>query len=393
MSLPQEHFTPAKKMNGTTLANAIPAAFYRGGTSNALMIQKSNLPTDQSEWEPILAGALGSPDPYGRQLNGMGGGFSSLSKACIIAPSERSDADAEYTFVQMGIKTGKMDLSGTCGNMTSAVAPFAIDEDMVHPVSNEEDGEWKATVRVYNTNTKKIIHCTVAVDRATSRFKSAGDYAIDGVPGTGSRIILHFLRPGGSKTGKTLPTGHATEEMDLTKLSSSSHLKTRKIQVTLSDVANPAVIIDGLSVGARVGITSDELDADRQTLELLEQLRKEGARLMGMDPEVESVPKLVMVFSPAADADGVNLVARVLSMRQAHRAIPLTIALNLGVACQIPRTLPHSMLKGSISGGRVVIGHPSGKIEVGASMCNGDVEAAVLHRTARLLMRGEVYWR
>jgi hypothetical protein len=293
----------------------------------------------------------------------------------------------------MGIKTGKMDLSGTCGNMTSAVAPFAIDENLVHPVPNDEDGESKATVRVYNTNTDKIIHCTVAVDRETSRFKSTGSYAIDGVPSTGSRIILHFLQPGGSKTGKTLPTGHATEEMDLMRLSSSSHLKNQKLQVTLLDVANPAVIIDGLAVSVKAGITSDELDADQRTLELLEQVRKEGARLMALDPEVESIPKLVMVFSPAADADGVNLVARVLSMRQAHRAIPLTIALNLGVACQIAGTLPHSMLKSSINEGRVVIGHPSGKIEVGASVRNGDVEAAVLHRTARLLMRGEVYWR
>ena len=380
-------------MNGVKPTNPIPAAFYRGGTSNALMLHKSNLPTDQSEWEPILAGALGSPDPYGRQLNGMGGGFSSLSKACIIAPSERSDADVEYTFVQMGIKTGKMDLSGTCGNMTSAVAPFAIDENMVRPRNEEVDGEPTATVRVYNTNTDKIIHCTVAVDKDTSRYKSAGDYAIDGVPGTGSRIALHFLRPGGSKTGKTLPTGHATEEMDLTKHSSSFHLKSQKIQVTLSDVANPAVIVDGPAIGVQAGITSDELDADCQTLALLEQVRREGARMMGMDPEVESIPKLVMVFSPPANTDGVNLIARVLSMRQAHRAIPLTIALNLGIACQIPGTIPHSSLTGSLNQGRVIIGHPSGKIDVGASMCDGDVEAAVLHRTARVLMRGEVYWQ
>lgn len=113
--------------------NPLPAAFYRGGTSNALMIHKSHLPANQSNWEPILAGALGSPDPYGRQLNGMGGGLSSLSKICIISPSERPDADVEYLFVQMGIKTGRIDLSGTCGNMTSAVGPFAVDEGLVSP--------------------------------------------------------------------------------------------------------------------------------------------------------------------------------------------------------------------------------------------------------------------
>lgn len=168
--------------------NPIQATFYRGGTSNALMIRKSDLPLNELEWEPMLAGALGSPDPYGRQLNGMGGGLSSLSKACIIAPSERSDADVEYTFVQVGIKTGKIDLTGTCGNMTSAVAPFAIDEKIVVPQFQEEDGRMTAAVNVFNTNTQKIIRCTINVDRGTKRFESTGDYSIEGVQGTGSRV-------------------------------------------------------------------------------------------------------------------------------------------------------------------------------------------------------------
>lgn len=153
------------------------------------------------------------------------------------------------------------------------------------------------------------------------------------------------------------------------------------------------MIIRGSEVGIDAELTSDRLDADHERLALLDVIRKEGARLMGMDPEVESVPKLVMVFPPPPDSSDINIFARVLSMRQAHRAIPLTIALNLGVACQIPGTLPQLMLKGFIDQGRVVVGHPSGKIEVGATMRDGDVEAAILHRTARPLMRGEVYWR
>lgn len=376
--------------------NPIRGAFYRGGTSNALMIQKAHLPNDQSEWEPMLAGALGSPDPYGRQLNGMGGGFSSLSKACIIAPSNRPDADVEYTFVQMGIKTGKMDLSGTCGNMTSAVAPFAIDEGLVCSqghIANGDCEDVRATIRVFNTNTGKIIHCEVAVDKSSGRYLSSGDYAIDGVPGTGSRITLQFLRPCGAKTGKTLPTGEPVDHLDLAKMSTLLSGESGSIQATLLDVANPAVIINGIDVGVQADIKPDQLDADQTKLALLESIRKEGARMMGLDSNIESIPKLVMVFTAPPDSDGVNLVARVLSMGQAHKAIPLTIALNLGVACQIPGTLPHSLFIGSANESRMVIGHPSGNIEVGASLKDGDVEAAVLHRTARVLMRGEVYWR
>lgn len=379
-------------MDISSTPNPIQAAFYRGGTSNALIFHKSNLPIEQSEWEPILAGALGSPDLYGRQLNGMGGGLSSLSKACIVAPSNRPDADVEYTFVQVEIKTGKLDLSGTCGNMTSAIAPFAIDEGIVEPGHHDVEDEMRGTVRVFNTNTKKIIHCTVAVDGGTRRFEPRGGYAIDGVPGTGSRITLHFLSPGGSKTGRTLPTTNPLDSMNLTALDgTSSSFERESIQVTLLDVANPAVIINGHDVGVDARTTPDELDANKDCLAKLEKIRQKGAEMMGMDPSIGSIPKLVIVF-PSQIA-GVNIETRVLSMRQAHRAIPLTIALNLGVACQMPGTLPHSMLQKNVTDGRVVVGHPSGRIEVGASMRDGEVEAAVLHRTARVLMRGEVYWR
>ena len=329
-----------RKMNGTSSPNPIPASFYRGGTSNALLIRRSHLPADQAEWEPILAGALGSPDPYGRQLNGMSGGFSSLSKACIVAPSQRPDADVDYAFVQMDIKSGKQDLSGTCRSMTSAIAPFAIDEGLVPPDKFEENGEFRAMVRVFNTNTEKIIHCTVSIDQTTNRFKPTGAYAIDGVPGTGSRIALHFIYPGGAKTGKTLPTGKPMDDISVSNLSTDFRFRRSTLPITLLDVANPAVIISGDDIGVTPNTTPDELESDPQRLAMLEQIRKEGARMMGLDPGFESIPKLVMVCSPSASDKGINLVARVLSMRQAHRAIPLTIALNLGVACQIPGTLP-----------------------------------------------------
>ena len=411
------------------------------------MIQRCHLPTNEADWRPLLAGALGSPDPYGRQLNGMGGGVSSLSKVCVIQVSRRDDADVDYTFVQMGIKDGNMDLAGTCGNMTAAVGPFALDEGLVHPViedgddgddddnNNNATGAKTVTVRIFNTNTNKIIHSRFSVEQEQEqdqkqggviwRFKPAGGYSIDGVPGTGSRITLSFLSPGGSKTGRTLPTGHPVDIMTL-KLGNSgggsgSSRDSLKLEVSLVDVANPAVIIRAADIDVDGNIAPDQLDKDVGKMNLLEEIRREGARMMGLDPSVDSIPKMVMVSvsvsapqpkpnstsTSAEDEDGVDIVARVLSMRQTHKAIPLTVALNLGVACHIAGSLPHSLVRRGGSGSTststssrsegttvVLVGHPSGKIEVGARMRDdGQVESAVLHRTARMLMRGEVFWR
>lgn len=381
-------------MGSYVAPSSIPATFYRGGTSNALMIQRCHLPNNQSDWEPLLAGALGSPDPYGRQLNGMGGGVSSLSKICVVQPSQREDADVDYTFVQMGIKDGRMDLAGTCGNMTAAVGPFALDEGVVHPAIDHIDNTSVSTVtvRIFNTNTNKIIHSRFAVDQgAKLRYNCEGPFSIDGVPGTGSQISLQFRFPGGAKTGKTLPTGIPLDTMILP--SSIDNQNTTTLQVSLIDVSNPAVIIKAADIGIDGDIMPDQLDKNIIKMSLLEDIRKEGARMMGLDPSVDSIPKMVMVSTPAAGSGGVDIVARVLSMGQTHKAIPLTIALNLGVACNIPGTLPHALRAGSGSQETIAVGHPTGKVEVGAKMNDGEVEHAILHRTARMLMRGEVFWR
>lgn len=376
-------------------SSSIPAVFMRGGTSNALMIHRSHLPFHEADWEPILAGAMGSPDPTGRQLNGMGGGVSSLSKVCVIQKSEREEADVDYTFVQLGILNGKMDLAGTCGNMTAAVGPFAVDEGLVEPVVEEEGSERMASVRIFNTNTNKIIHSRFAVEGVKPRFKSAGGYSIDGVPGTGSRITLSFLSPGGSKTGQILPTGNPVDILNLKVNKPPISRGPQTLRASLVDVANPAVIVLASDVGIQGGVRPDELDKDRGIMELLDEIRKEGARVMGLDPSIESIPKMVLVSAPQPSGGNPNIdiVARTLSMRQTHKAIPLTIALNLGVACNIPGTLPSSLVRCRVNEATVVVGHPSGQVEVGAQMRNGDVESAVLHRTARTLMRGDAYWQ
>ena len=171
----------------TKKQNQLPAAYYRGGTSRAIIFRQQDLPTDRKEWEPIFCGAIGSPDPNGRQLDGMGGGISSLSKICIVGPSTQPEADVDYTFAAIGVKNRDVDYSSNCGNMTSAIGPFAVDTGMV----DGQDGE--AIVRIHNTNTGKIIHSTFPV--AEGEAVSSGSFAIDGVAGTAAKIELAFINP------------------------------------------------------------------------------------------------------------------------------------------------------------------------------------------------------
>src|SRR6266478_5314782 len=169
------------------------AVFMRGGTSKAVMFRREDLPRDQALWAPIFLGVIGSPDPNGRQLDGMGGGISSLSKICVIGPPTRAGADVDYTFAQISIKDASADYSGNCGNMSSAVGPFAVDEGLVH-VAPDAAGE--ATVRIHNTNTRKMIIARFPLD--DGRAVVDGDFRLPGVAGTGASVRLDFLEPGGA---------------------------------------------------------------------------------------------------------------------------------------------------------------------------------------------------
>lgn len=167
--------------------NRLPASYYRGGTSRAIIFQQADLPQARKEWAPIFLGAIGSPDPNGRQLDGMGGGISSLSKVCVVGPASHPDADVDYTFAAIGVKDSEVDFSSNCGNLTAAIGPFAVDRGLVE----REDG--KATIRIHNTNTGKIIHSKFLV--AGGEAVADGEFAIDGVAGTASRVSLSFINP------------------------------------------------------------------------------------------------------------------------------------------------------------------------------------------------------
>src|SRR6476620_4772097 len=181
----------------------IPATFWRGGTSKGVFFLAKDLPAAREKIDPILLAVLGTPDPYGRQLNGMGGGVSSLSKAVIIGPPTHPDADVDYTFVQVAVDREMTDWSGNCGNLSSVFGPFAIDEGLVKVL----DGE--ATVRFHQTNTKKIIHARFRVEDGKAAVD--GDMEIPGVAGTGAPVRLDFVNPGGATTGKLLPTGNVLD--------------------------------------------------------------------------------------------------------------------------------------------------------------------------------------
>ncbi|KAF3064634.1 3-methylitaconate isomerase [Daldinia childiae] len=393
--------THTKSLNGikyvstTTMSpsRSFPALFVRGGTSNGLIVQRQHLPL-QDQWHTVLPAAMGAPDPYGRQLNGMGGGISSTSKICVLAPSTRPDADVEFTFVQVGIGDGKLDLAGNCGNMSSAVGPVAWDEGLVgergEKVMEGEGGCMEAMVRVFNTNTSKIIHSRFRVAGDPPLYYPEGDYEMDGVPGTQSRITLSFLDPSGAKTGKALPTGNVVDTLTLPDGSA--------IEASLVDVSNPGVFVRIDDLGIKDAnpdtFTPQVVESDPILKARLEAIRQAGAAKMGLDPKTESVPKIILLFSDLGSAD-VDIRCLALSMGQAHKAVPLTLALCLGAAANMPGTLPAQVrrTKGKKSNlGPVVIGHPSGTVEIGTTTENGRIISADLLRTARVLMKGQVYY-
>lgn len=396
------------------------ASFWRGGTSNGVMIAGNTLP----EWrtirerypdckldlkdcaeilQPVYQAIFGSPDPYGRQLNGMGGGLSSLSKAVIVDRSSSPDFDLDYLFIQIGIKDGKLDLAGNCGNMTSAVAPFALEE--AHLCSDDklslDNSNFKRVktstgnrlihpilFRLRNLNTNRSILAEIqgsyAIDDSEAdcllRFEERGDYALDGVPGFASPITLSFLSPGGAKTGKALPTSNPVDTLEYEP---GSH-----IRASLSDISNPGVFIDGREVGWDHALKPEELNANTALMQKLEAIRRRGASMMGLDPDTPSIPKVVMLFPPASP--DVDITCHALSMEQAHKAAPMTLGLNLGVACKMQGTIAHELARHR-DPRKTVIGHPSGRVEVGADISpEGKIVSAKVIRTARCLMEGFV---
>ncbi len=347
----------------------IPCTFMRGGTSKALMFRAADLPAERAAWDAIFLAAIGAPDPIGRNLDGMGGGLSSLNKVCVVGPPSRADADVDYTFAQVAVKEAKVDYGGNCGNMSSAVGPFAVEEGLV---PCPPDGE--AVVRIHNTNTGKIIVARFPIE--SGALAAEGDLSIDGVAGKAASIRLEFLEPGGAKTGKLLPTGKAVEEWD-------------GIEISCIDAANPCVFVLAEAMGKTGSETPQELEADSQFLARMAVIRGAGAGLMGI-PGSASVPLVAMVAPGGGTEAGIQV--RMISMGQPHRATPITGAVCLAIAARIPGSLPNRLC--AESQGPLRIAHPSGVTMVDAALnAAGEAEYGAVYRTARRLFEGNVLYR
>jgi 2-methylaconitate cis-trans-isomerase PrpF len=346
----------------------IPLAYWRGGTSKAAMFLEKDLPSDPADRDRALLAIMGGPDPAHRQLNGLGGGTSSTSKVAIIGPASGC-ADVTFLFAQVGIDRPTVDYTGTCGNISAAVAPFAIEHGLVTAIGAE------TAVRVLNSNTGTSFLARVVT--RDGRFDPIGDYEIGGVAGSGSRIRLEFVEPSGAVTGRLLPTGQTSEFID-------------GIEVSVVDAANPVVFLRGADLGLSPEAAPADL-AGTPLLDRLERIRQEASVRAGIalaeDAADTVVPRIAIV---ATDARA-DVRALMISAGRPHPAYPFTGAIAAAVATRIPGSVVASVARPS-SSLTVVVRHPAGviELEIDAQVREGELQVAAVtsSRTARELMRG-----
>lgn len=379
----------------------IDAAFVRGGTSKGLYFRADALPaldtgslpeveTDTSEWDEIFCSAMGSPDAFGRQLNGMGGGISSLSKVIVVAVSKREGVDLEYTFGQVDVAEAVVDYSGNCGNLSSGVVPFALLTGIVSAV----DG-WHV-FRLFNTNTSKFVDVGLTVIGGQAAV--AGGVELPGVSGTGAPIELIYPDPAGSRTSGLLPTGKTSESIDVAGA---------MFDVSMVDATLPVVIVPAAAIGLNGDESPETIDANRPVTLMIEELRRKAAVRMGLcaTPETapQVVPKVAIVTSqtPTRLLDGSTLpgaesdvVVRMISMGQTHKVVPGTGAMCLAATALIPGTIINRIIarsEHSTTGPEIRLGTPSGVVTAAAVWDEeqSTVTATSLFRTARVLMRGQ----
>lgn len=370
----------------------IRAVFMRGGTSRGLFLHAEDLPDDPELRDALIVGMYGSPDP--RQIDGIGGGDSLTSKVAIIGPPSRPDADVDYTFGQVRVNEPKIDYTGNCGNMSSAVGPFAVDEGLV-PAR-----EGLNRVRIHNTNTNKVIAAEFLVRDGVALV--CGETEIPGVPGRGACVMLDFLDSGGSVTGKLLPTGNARDTLETAAGS---------FVVSLVDASNPCVFVRAADLGIRGTELAPEISGDAGLMATLEAIRGAAAVRLGFVDDAAraaaitpAIPKVAFVAEPRpyvtslgreVAADELSLLARCMSMQTPHKAYAVTVAICTAAAAKVPGTVVNEVYREGTPPTEVHLGHPGGVM-----LCDMVVEPspdglrltrAALARTARRLMAGVAY--
>ena len=369
---------------------SLPAVYMRGGTSKAIFFDRRDLPAletgDMSAWNEIFCAALGSPDPYRRQLNGMGRGITSLSKVAIVGPPTHADADVDYTFAQVDVTAPVVGYRGNCGNISSAVGPYAVDRGLVKVAGETAD------VVIHNTNTGKLIRARFALEDGQPAVEGA--MLLDGVAGHGSPIELAFLDPAGAATGQLFPTGNRTDVLELTGLAVEG--------ASMVDVCNPVIFLRADALGLAGKETPDQMAANPALLALFEDVRVAAAKAMGMvasENEARTTLRnlpLVCLVSETRLEEAAHVEVRMISSGQPHKATPLTGAMCVAAAAAIPGTLVNAVSRRIENGAPIRIAHASGLIEVSARgqfvHDNPSIAEAIVYRTARKLMEGRVFF-
>ena len=372
---------------------AVPAVFMRGGTSKGVFFHGRDLPEDRHGRDTIFCAAIGSPDPYGRQLDGMGGGISSLSKVVVIEPSDRPGIDVDYTFGQVVVDAADVDYGATCGNLSSAVGPFAVDEGLVLK------GDGEALVRVHNTNTDKVFEARFPM--RSGKAQVSGEFIIPGVSGSGALVQLEYLDPGGARTGALMPTNRMNDHVMLSD--------GQTINVCCVDATTPCVFVAAADLGLDATENPLELESRLDVMTKLEEIRCQAGVLMGLGVTTQEIretsrasPRIAVVAAPAdmtlldgsvLPAEGMDIAVRMVSMGVPHRAVPLTGGMCLAVAANLQETLVHNLARDKLAT-TVRLGSPSGVIPIGATIRrdggNLTVDRITTYRTARRLMEGNV---
>lgn len=366
----------------------LKCVYMRGGTSKAVFFRKEDLPEDKNLWAELFMKVMGTPDP--KQIDGMGGAAQITSKIAVISESKRADCDVDYTFFQVGVDVPVVADNVNCGNISCAVGPYAVDEGMVCPI------EPITVVRIYNTNTDKVIEEHVPVKNGKALTK--GTDWIMGVPGMGAGMDLFFENPGGASTGKLFPSGHVT---DMLKPNGYP-----EIEVTLIDCSNPVMIVKSEDLGLDGG-EIEPFRSDRKLLDHIEAIRCEAAVKYGFVEKASdatekslAAPK-VAVISKSHDfvgSDGnviketdMDICSRVISVGAFHKTHPITSGIALAAAAAIPGTVVWNLIGDKWNHHLLRVGHPYGILPIKIVMDGEYVVKAGTIRTARRIMDGYVY--
>ncbi len=383
---------------------SIPATYMRGGTSKGVFFRLQDLPdaaqVPGAARDALLLRVIGSPDPYGKQIDGMGGATSSTSKTVILSKSSRPGHDVDYLFGQVSIDKAFVDWSGNCGNLSAAVGPFAIANRLLDAARVPKDGI--AVVRIWQSNIGKTIVAHVPV--TNGEVQETGDFELDGVTFPAAEIQLEFINPAdegeGDGGGSMFPTGKLVDELEVPGLGT--------IKVTMINAGIPTIFVNADSIGYTGTELQDAINNDAKALALFEDIRAHGALRMGLITRIEDAakrqhtPKVAFVAKPAGyvassgkrvEADDIDVLVRALSMGKLHHAMMGTAAVAIGTAAAIPGTLVN-LAAGGGSRNVVRFGHPSGTLRVGAEASQVDgqwtVTKAIMSRSARVLMEGSV---